>query len=91
MNTDIDSLCDLWLVLFKLCNRGSVEDEECTAIVNTMNVVEKALVSKIKKDAHIVKLLVVLTDFGDSEFPRGMDSFLKAYNQNLESLIKKVA
>ncbi|WP_455466791.1 hypothetical protein [Bartonella sp. B39] len=91
MNTDIDSLCDLWIALFKLCNRGGVEDEECTAIVNTMNVVEKALVSKIKKDAHIVKLLVVLTDFGDSEFPRVIDPLLKAYDPSLKSPLKKVA
>ncbi|WP_332060814.1 hypothetical protein [Bartonella sp. CB74] len=91
MNTSIDSLCDLWMVLFKLCNRDGIEDEECTAIVNTMSAVEKALVSKIKKDAHIIKLLAVLTDFGDSEFPRGIDPLLKAYAPSSESPVKKVA
>ncbi|WP_455474710.1 hypothetical protein [Bartonella sp. B30(2025)] len=91
MNISIDSLCDLWIVLFKLCNRDGIVDEECNAIVNTMSVVEKALVSKIKKDAHIVKLLAVLTDFGDSEFPRGIDPLLKAYDPNLKSSLKKVA
>ncbi|WP_455475522.1 hypothetical protein [Bartonella sp. B17] len=91
MKTDIDSLCDLWIALFKLCNRDGVDDEESTAIANTMSVVEKALVSKIKKDAHILKLLAVLTDFGDSEFPRGIDLLLKAYDPNLESPLKKVA
>ncbi|WP_455475724.1 hypothetical protein [Bartonella sp. B17] len=91
MNTDIDSLCDLWIALFKLCNRGGVGDEESTAIANTMSVVEEALVSKIKKNAHIIKLLTVLTDFGDSEFPRGIDPLLKAYDPSLENPLKKVA
>ncbi|WP_455466815.1 hypothetical protein [Bartonella sp. B39] len=63
MNTNIDSLCDLWIALFQLCNRDGIEGEESKAIVNAMSVIEKALVSKIKKDAYIVKLLVVLTDF----------------------------
>ncbi|WP_455475698.1 hypothetical protein [Bartonella sp. B17] len=89
MKTDIDSLCDLWIALFKLCD--GIKDEDCNAIANTMSVVEKALVSKIKKDAHILKLLAVLTDFGDSEFPRGIDSLLKAYDPSLENPLKKVA
>ncbi|WP_455480094.1 hypothetical protein V4B17_03550 [Bartonella sp. B23] len=91
MNTDIDSLCDLWIALFKLCNCGGVGEEECNALVNTMSIVEKALVSKIKKNAHIVKLLAVLTDFGDSEFPRGIDPLLRAYDPSSENPLKKVA
>ncbi|WP_455480142.1 hypothetical protein V4B17_03855 [Bartonella sp. B23] len=49
-----------------------------------MSIVEEALVSKIKKNTHIVKLLAILTDFGDSEFPRSVDSLLRAYDPSLE-------
>ncbi|WP_455481276.1 hypothetical protein V3564_02630 [Bartonella sp. B12(2025)] len=92
MNTSIDSLCDLWLVLFKLCNRDGIEDEECNALVNTMSTVEKALVLKLKKEyPHIIKLLAVLTDCGGSNLPRVIDPLLRAYDPTLESPLKKVA
>ncbi|WP_413154852.1 hypothetical protein [Bartonella sp. cb54] len=92
MNTSIDSLYNLWMMLFKLCNRDGIEDEECSTLVNTMSIVEKALVLKLEKEApHIVKILATLADFGVSEFPRILNPLLRAYDPNLKSLLKKVA
>ncbi|WP_455480069.1 hypothetical protein V4B17_03415 [Bartonella sp. B23] len=93
MNTDIDSLCDLWMVLFQICNSyDGMEDEEHNVLVNTMGVVEKALVLKLEKEApHIIKMLAVLTNFGVSEFSYLLKPLLKAYDPSLENPLKKVA
>ncbi|WP_455480990.1 hypothetical protein V3564_00955 [Bartonella sp. B12(2025)] len=92
MKTDIDSLCDLWLVLFKLCNRDDIDDEECNSLVNSMDAVENVLVLKLKKEyPHIIRLLAVLTDCGGSNLPKIIDPFLRAYDPTLESSLKKVA
>ncbi|WP_455474983.1 hypothetical protein [Bartonella sp. B30(2025)] len=93
MNTSIDSLYSLWMALFQICNSDSaMEDEEHNVLVNTMGVVEKALVLKLEKEApHIIKMLAVLTNFGVSEFSYLLKPLLKAYDPNLKSSLKKVA
>ncbi|EJF95937.1 hypothetical protein ME9_00579, partial [Bartonella taylorii 8TBB] len=54
--------------------------------------VEKVLILKLQDEVpNILKILTVLTDFGDSELPHSMDSLLRAYAPTLESPIKKVA
>ncbi|OLL40609.1 hypothetical protein AT237_06225, partial [Bartonella henselae] len=68
------------------------KEKECTALVDIMSLVEKVLVLKLQDDVpNIVKILAVLTDFGDSELPHSMDSLLRAYEPDLDNPIKKVA
>ncbi|WP_375684375.1 hypothetical protein [Bartonella sp. AP1QHHD] len=92
MNTSIDFLCDLWMALFQFSNHHSIGDEDCTAIIEIMGMVEKALVFKLQDEVpNITKILAALTDFGDSEFPTVMLPLLRAYEPDLENPIKKVA
>ncbi|WP_375613925.1 MULTISPECIES: hypothetical protein [unclassified Bartonella] len=92
MNTSIDFLCDLWIALYQFSNDENINEKECTALINIMSLVEKALIFKLQDEVpNILKILTVLTDFGDSEFPTVMLPLLKAYEPNLEPPIKKVA
>ncbi|CDO46348.1 hypothetical protein KAE70_06655 [Bartonella henselae] len=92
MNTSIDFLCDLWIALFQFSNDENINEKECTALVDIMSLVEKVLILKLQDDVpNIVKILAVLTDFGDSELPHSMDSLLRAYEPDLDNPIKKVA
>ncbi|WP_375662285.1 MULTISPECIES: hypothetical protein [unclassified Bartonella] len=92
MKIDTNFLCDLWIALSQFSNDENVSDKDCTALVDTMSVIEKALISKLQDDVpNITKILAILTDFGASELPHSMDSLLRAYEPNFESPIKKVA
>ncbi|WP_375687899.1 MULTISPECIES: hypothetical protein [unclassified Bartonella] len=92
MNTNIDFLCDLWMALFQFSNHHSIGDENCNAIVEVMELIEKVLVLKLQNDVpNITKILAILTDFGASELPHSMDSLLRAYEPNFENPIRKVA
>ncbi|WP_212112992.1 hypothetical protein [Bartonella queenslandensis] len=92
MNTSIDFLCDLWMALSQFSRHENMNDKDCTALVDTMTVIEKALILKLQNEMpSILKILTVLTDFGDSELPHSMDSLLRAYEPNFENLIRKVA
>ncbi|WP_273721106.1 MULTISPECIES: hypothetical protein [unclassified Bartonella] len=89
---DTNFLCDLWITLFQFVNCEYVDDKNCSALVDIMGVVEKALIVKLQDEVpNITKILAVLTDFGDSELPHSMDSLLRTYEPDLESSIKKVA
>ncbi|WP_156851740.1 hypothetical protein [Bartonella refiksaydamii] len=89
---DTNFLCDLWMALSQFSRHENMSDKECSALVDTMSVVEKALILKLQNEVpNILKILTVLTDFGDSELPHSMDSLLRAYEPSLESPIKKVA
>ncbi|WP_375621860.1 MULTISPECIES: hypothetical protein [unclassified Bartonella] len=91
MNTSIDFLCDLWMALFQFSNHYSIGDEDCTAIIEIMGMVEKALVLKLQNELpNFTKILAILTDFGDSELPHSMDSLLRTYAPTLENPIAKV-
>ncbi|MDM9997328.1 hypothetical protein AT246_07245 [Bartonella henselae] len=92
MKIDTNFLCDLWIALFQFSNDENINEKECTALVDIMSLVEKVLVLKLQDDVpNIVKILAVLTDFGDSELPHSMDSLLRTYEPNFDSPIKKVA
>ncbi|WP_375607127.1 MULTISPECIES: hypothetical protein [unclassified Bartonella] len=92
MKIDTNFLCDLWIALFQFSNDENINEKECTALVNTMTVIEKVLILKLQDEMpSILKILTVLTDFGDSELPHSMDSLLRTYEPNLEPPIKKVA
>ncbi|OLL51052.1 hypothetical protein KAE70_06430 [Bartonella henselae] len=92
MKIDTNFLCDLWMALFQFSNDENINEKECTALVDIMSLVEKVLVLKLQDDVpNIVKILAVLTDFGDSELPHSMDSLLRAYAPTLENTIAKVA
>ncbi|WP_375610726.1 MULTISPECIES: hypothetical protein [unclassified Bartonella] len=92
MNSSVDFLCDLWMALFKLSNHRGIGDEDCNAIVEVMELIEKVLVLKLQNDVpNITKILAILTDFGASELPHSMDSLLRAYEPNFENPIRKVA
>ncbi|WP_273724367.1 hypothetical protein [Bartonella sp. AU18XJBT] len=89
---DTNFLCDLWIALSQFSNDENVSDKDCSALVQTMNAVEKTLILKLQNDVpNITKILAILTDFGASELPHSMDSLLRTYEPNLESPIKKVA
>ncbi|AQX19899.1 hypothetical protein [Bartonella sp. WD16.2] len=46
-----------------------------------MDTIEKALIAKLQKETpDTLKILAVLTGFGDSELPRTLDPLLKAYS-----------
>ncbi|WP_144755005.1 hypothetical protein [Bartonella saheliensis] len=92
MKVDTNFLCDLWIALSQFSRHENMSDKDCTALVDTMSVIEKALVLKLQNEMpNILKILTVLTDFGDSELPHSMDSLLRAYEPNLDNPIKKVA
>ncbi|WP_254492884.1 hypothetical protein [Bartonella sp. B1099] len=92
MKIDTNFLCDLWIALSQFSNDENVSDKDCTALVDTMSVIEKALILKLQNEMpSTLKILTVLTDFGDSELPHSMDSLLRAYEPNFENPIKKVA
>ncbi|WP_375697057.1 hypothetical protein [Bartonella sp. AP14QHHD] len=92
MNSSVDFLCDLWIALYQFSNDENINEKECTALINIMSLVEKALIFKLQDEVpNFTKILAVLTDFGASEFPMAMNPFLKAYESDLESPIKKVA
>ncbi len=92
MKIDTNFLCDLWLALSQFSRHENMNDKDCTALVDTMSVIEKALILKIQDEMpSILKILTVLTDFGDSELPHSMDSLLRAYEPNFENPIRKVA
>uniref|UniRef100_UPI0035D069F6 hypothetical protein n=1 Tax=Bartonella sp. AP7XZML TaxID=3243503 RepID=UPI0035D069F6 len=88
MKIDTNFLCDLWMALFKFSNHRSIGDENCNAIVEVMELIEKVLILKLQDEMpSMLKILTVLTDFGDSELPHSMDSLLRAYEPNFESSI----
>ncbi|WP_330169480.1 hypothetical protein [Bartonella grahamii] len=92
MNSSADFLCDLWIALSQFSRHENMSDKDCTALVDTMSVIEKALILKLQDEVpNILKILTVLTDFGDSELPHSMNPLLQAYAPTLESPIKKVA
>lgn len=92
MKVDTNFLCDLWMALSQFSRHENMSDKDCTALVDTMSVIEKALVLKLQDEMpNILKILTVLTDFGDSELPHSMDSLLRAYQPTLGNPIKKVA
>ncbi|WP_375615274.1 MULTISPECIES: hypothetical protein [unclassified Bartonella] len=92
MNTSVDFLCNLWMALSQFSRRENMSDKDCTALVDTMSVIEKVLILKLQNEVpSMLKILTVLTDFGASELPHSMDSLLKAYEPNLENPIRKVA
>ncbi|WP_375610736.1 MULTISPECIES: hypothetical protein [unclassified Bartonella] len=92
MKIDTNFLCDLWMALSQFSRHENMNDKNCTALVDTMNVIEKALISKLQDEMpSILKILTVLTDFGDSELPNSMEHLLRTYEQNFDSPIKKVA
>ncbi|WP_273789660.1 hypothetical protein [Bartonella sp. ML70XJBT] len=85
-------LCDLWMALSQFSNDENVSDKDCSALVDIMGVVEKALILKLQDDVpNITKILAVLTGFGTSELPHSMNPLLQAYAPTLEIPIKKVA
>ncbi|WP_375615204.1 MULTISPECIES: hypothetical protein [unclassified Bartonella] len=92
MNSSVDFLCDLWMALFQFSNHHSIGDENCNAIVEVMELIEKVLILKLQDEVpNITKILAALTDFGDSEFPTVMLPLLGGYEPDLENPIKKVA
>ncbi|WP_273755752.1 hypothetical protein [Bartonella sp. MM73XJBT.G] len=84
MKIDTNFLCDLWMALSQFSNDENVSDKDCSALVQTMNAIEKVLILKLQNDVpNITKILAILTDFGSSELPHSMDSLLRAYEPNL--------
>ncbi len=92
MKIDTNFLCDLWIALSQFSNDENVSDKDCSALVQTMNAIEKVLVLKLQNDVpNITKILAILTDFGSSELPHSMEHLLRTYEPNFDSPIKKVA
>ncbi|VEJ45777.1 Uncharacterised protein [Bartonella vinsonii] len=92
MKVDTNFLCDLWITLFQFVNCEYVDDKNCSALVDIMGVVERALILKLQDEVpNITKILAVLTGFGTSELPHSMNPLLQAYAPTLENPIKKVA
>ncbi|AQX19674.1 hypothetical protein [Bartonella sp. WD16.2] len=81
MSNSIDFLCDLWISLLQFESYENGDEEDCIALVQTMDTIEKALIAKLQKETpDTLKILAVLTGFGDSELPRTLDPLLKAYS-----------
>ncbi|WP_375640304.1 hypothetical protein [Bartonella sp. MM55XZML] len=92
MKIDTNFLCDLWIALSQFSNDENVSDKDCSALVQTMNAIEKVLVLKLQNDVpNITKILAILTDFGSSELPHSIEHLLRTYEPNFDSPIKKVA
>ncbi|AQX30618.1 MULTISPECIES: hypothetical protein [Bartonella] len=81
MSNSVDFLCDLWMTLFQFADRENIEIDDCRTLVKIMIVVEKALIAKLQSETpDTLKILAILTDFGNSELPRTLDPLLKAYS-----------
>ncbi|AQX20156.1 hypothetical protein [Bartonella sp. WD16.2] len=79
-SNSVDFLCDLWMSFFQFIN-GKNAEEDCIALLEIMDVIEKALIAKLQKETpDTLKILAVLTGFGNSELPRTLDPLLKAYS-----------
>ncbi|WP_406603966.1 hypothetical protein [Bartonella gliris] len=92
MKVDTNFLCDLWMALSQFSRHENINEKECTALVDTMSIVEKALILKLQDEVpNILKILTVLTDFGDSELPHSMDSLVRTYAPTLECPVVKAA
>ncbi|WP_375642671.1 MULTISPECIES: hypothetical protein [unclassified Bartonella] len=92
MKVDTNFLCDLWIALSQFSRHENISNKDCTALVDTMSIIEKALIVKLQDEVpNNIKVLAVLTDFGDSELPHSMNPLLQAYAPTLENPIKKVA
>ncbi|MBB4076139.1 hypothetical protein GGR08_000427 [Bartonella fuyuanensis] len=73
-------LCDLWIALFQFVNCEYVDDKNCSALVDIMNVVEKVLILKLQDEIlNITKIPAILTGFGTSELPHSMKPSLQTY------------
>ncbi|WP_375642699.1 MULTISPECIES: hypothetical protein [unclassified Bartonella] len=92
MKVDTNFLCDLWITLSQFSRHENMSNKDCTALVDTMSIIEKALIVKLQDEVpNNIKVLAVLTDFGDSELPHSMNPLLQAYAPTLKNPIKKVA
>ncbi|WP_375639616.1 MULTISPECIES: hypothetical protein [unclassified Bartonella] len=92
MNTSIDFLCDLWMTLYQFSDRDDVEDKVFSALIETMDAIEKALILKLQDESpNALKILAMITNFGALKPPSIMQPLLKTYEPNLEKPIKKVA
>ncbi|ENN89971.1 hypothetical protein [Bartonella bovis] len=81
MSNSIDFLCDVWMALFQFATRENIEMEDCNTLVKIMDVVEKALIAKLQSETpDTIKILAILTGFGNSELPKMLDPLLKAYS-----------
>ncbi|WP_141638309.1 hypothetical protein [Bartonella schoenbuchensis] len=55
--------------------------EDCKTLLEIMDVIEKTLITKLQKETpDTLKILAVLTGFGNSELPRTLDPLLEAYS-----------
>ncbi|AQX30804.1 hypothetical protein [Bartonella schoenbuchensis] len=81
MSKSVDFLCDLWMSLFQFVSHESAEEEDCIALVEIMDTVEKTLIAKLQSETpDTLKIMAILTGFGSSELPRMLDPLLKAYS-----------
>ncbi|CAK00817.1 hypothetical protein [Bartonella tribocorum] len=92
MKTSIDFLCDLWMALYQFSDRDDVEDKAFSALIETMDAIEKTLILKLQDESpNALKILAMITNFGALKPPPIMEPLLKTYEPNFESPIKKVA
>ncbi|PIT68545.1 hypothetical protein [Bartonella tribocorum] len=92
MNTSVDFLCDLWMALCQFSDRDDVEDKAFSALIETMDAIEKTLILKLQDESpNALKILAMITNFGSLKPPPIMEHLLRAYEPNFENPIKKVA
>ncbi|UNE55249.1 hypothetical protein [Bartonella machadoae] len=92
MNTSIDFLCDLWMALSQFSNHQGIGDKDCKALVEAMDIVEKALILKLQDESpNALRILAMITNFGSLKPPSIMEPLLKAYAPSLKNSVKKAA
>uniref|UniRef100_UPI0035D030FE hypothetical protein n=1 Tax=Bartonella sp. AP57NXGY TaxID=3243497 RepID=UPI0035D030FE len=70
----------------------NMNDKDCTALVDTMSVIEKALILKLQDESpNALRVLAMITNFGSLKPPSIMEPLLKAYEPSLKNSVKKAA
>ncbi len=58
MKIDTNFLCDLWMALYQFSDRDDVEDKVFSALIETMDAIEKALILKLQDESpNALKIL----------------------------------
>ncbi|WP_375657319.1 hypothetical protein [Bartonella sp. CM120XJJH] len=92
MKVDTNFLCDLWIALSQFSRHENISNKDCTALVDTMSVIEKALIVKLQDESpNALRILAMITNFGTLKPPPIMEPFLKTYEPNLDPPIVKAA
>ncbi|WP_375657822.1 hypothetical protein [Bartonella sp. CL436QHHD] len=59
MKVNTNFLCDLWMALSQFSRHENMSDKDCTALVDIMSLVEKALILKLQDEVPILLFIYI--------------------------------